>query len=105
MTASTRYQRAMLLVQPGTLLQPGKLYLRLYHGRTNPDQDMPGWGFAGPTFGPLSCYVQTYCCHFRAFGESDRGEVWFQTHDDMIRWDGAYYGDMELFIAAANDRA
>ena len=30
------------------------MYLRLYHGRVDPDQEMDDWGFDGPTFGPLS---------------------------------------------------
>jgi hypothetical protein len=36
-----------LLVLTGTPLAPGKMYLRLYHGRTDPAQEMDGWGFAG----------------------------------------------------------
>jgi|GEM_PF-2018371 len=94
-----------LLVPKGTPLVPGKMYLRLYHGRTDPDQQLDEWGFVGPTFGPLSCYVHTYCCNFRIYGECDTNEVWLERHDDMIRWDGCFYGDMELFIAAANDKA
>jgi hypothetical protein len=51
-----------LLIPKSTPLVPGKMYLRLYHGRTHPGQEMDDWGFDGPTFGPLSCYVHTYCC-------------------------------------------
>jgi hypothetical protein len=98
-------QQTPLLVPKGTALAPGKMYLRLYHGRTDPDQEMEDWGFAGPTFWPLSCYVHTYCCHFRIHGESIHDEIWLETHDDMIRWHDGYYGDMEVFIAAAGERA
>ena len=87
------------LVPVGTPLIPGKLYLRLFHGRTDPDQEMEEWGFAGPTFGPLGGYWQTYCATFRLYGE-DGGELWFDTLDDMIVYDGRYYGDLELFIAS-----
>jgi hypothetical protein len=94
-----------LFVPRGTPLVPGKMYLRLYHGRTDPRQEMDDWGFVGPTFGPLSCYVHTYCCTFRIHGDCDTSEVWLEKHDDMIRWDGCFYGDMEVFIASNDDRA
>jgi hypothetical protein len=94
-----------LLIPGGTPLLPGKMYLRLYHGRTDPNQQMDHWGFAGPTFGPLRCYVHTYCGIFRFHGEGDSSEVWLETHDDMIRWDGCFYGDMEVFLAGDSERA
>jgi hypothetical protein len=94
-----------LLVARATPLAPGKLYLRLYHGRTHPDQEMDDWGFDGPTFGPLSCYVHTYCSTFRIHAESGYHEIWLERHDDMIRWDGCYYGDLEVFMAKAGDKA
>ena len=94
-----------LFVPKGTPLMPGKMYLRLYHGRTDPAQEMDDWGFVGPTFGPLTCYVHTYCCTFRIHGECNTSEVWLDKHDDMILWDGCFYGDMELFIASDDDRA
>src|SRR5690349_6848040 len=60
-----------LCIPKGTPLVPGKMYLRLYHGRTDPGQNMDEWGFVGPTFGPLSCYVHTYCCTFRLHSDCD----------------------------------
>jgi hypothetical protein len=94
-----------LFVPKGTLLTPGKMYLRLYHGRTDPGQQMEDWGFVGPTFGPLSCYVHTYCCTFRIHGDGGTSELWLETHDDMVRWDSCFYGDMEVFIARDDDHA
>jgi hypothetical protein len=94
-----------LCIPKGTPLIPGKLYLRLYHGRTDPAQEMDAWGFEGPTFGPLSCYVHTYCSTFRIHAECGYHELWLETHGDMIRWDGCYYGDLEVFIAKADDKA
>ena len=96
--------KSPLVILTGTPLIPGKMYLRLYHGRHDPGQQMDDWGFVGPTFGPLACYVHTYCCTFRIHGD-DTGEVWLEKHDDMIRWDGCFYGDMEVFIAGTDDRA
>jgi hypothetical protein len=93
-----------LLIPKGTPLFPDKMFLRLYHGRTDPGQELDEWGFVGPTFGPLSCYVHTYCCTFRIYGEFG-SEVWLDKHDDMILWDDCFYGDMEVFIAGADDKA
>ena len=94
-----------LLVPKGTPLATGKMYLRLYHGRNDPEQQMDDWGFVGPTFGPLSSYVHTYCSTFRIYGYRDTSEVWLDKHDDMIHWDGCFYGDMEVFIAGTDDKA
>jgi hypothetical protein len=94
-----------VLVPEGTSLVPGKMYLRLYHGRSDPTQEMNDWGFDGPTFGPLSCYVHTYCCTFRIFAECGTQEVLLDKYDDMIQWNGCFFGDMEVFIAANNDKA
>jgi hypothetical protein len=63
------------------------------------------WGFAGPTFGPLSCYVHTYCETFSIYAEYGSEEVWLERHADMIRWADCFYGDFEVFIAGNDDRA
>jgi hypothetical protein len=94
-----------LVVARGTPLIPGKMYLRLYHGRTDPDQKMDDWGSDGPTFGPLISCVQTYCTGFRIFGESGDDEIWIRTRGDMVLWDACYYGDMELFVADTKHKA
>ena len=36
------------------------LYLELYHGRKDPDADMPEWGFRGPAIGPFDTFNITY---------------------------------------------
>ena len=59
---------------------------------------MDHWGFVGPSFGPLRYFVQTYFCTLRLHGWNDE-ELWLERYDDMIVWDGAYYGDMSIFIA------
>jgi hypothetical protein len=87
-----------VVVPPGTSLIAGRLYLHLYHGRNDPSEEMDDWGFRGPSFGPLTSVVQTYLTHFRLYG--DEGiELWLETRDDMIVWQGSYYGDMSVFIA------
>ena len=102
---TTTEPQTPLLVANGTALTPGKMYLRLYHGRTDPDEEMDDWGFVGPTFGPLSCYIHTYCSTFRIHGDGNTSEVWLETHGDMIRWDGCFYSDMEVFVAETGDKA
>jgi hypothetical protein len=51
MNSNTTLQTPLLVAKDEPLV-PGKLYLRLYHGRTDPEQQMEDWGFTGPTFGP-----------------------------------------------------
>ena len=104
LASTTKDSQTPLLVSKGQPLLPGKMYLRLYHGRTNAEQEMEDWGFAGPTFGPLSCYVHTYCSTFRIHGDYDR-ELSLKTHEDMIQWEGCFYGDMEVFIAGTGEKA
>jgi hypothetical protein len=95
-------ESAALRVPAGERLSEGKLYLQLYHGRTEPGQQMEDWGFTGPTFGPLTCVVQTYFCTLRLHGDPHQ-ELWLEKYDDMIVWDGAYYGDMSIFIATGDE--
>ena len=91
-----------LLVPSGSPLIEGKLYLRLCHGRKDPAQDMDDVGFVGPTFGPLICVVQRYCDAISLDGRNGE-DLWLVTHDDMIAWDGAYYGDIAIFVAGRQD--
>jgi len=91
-----------IIVPAGSSLIAGRLYLRLYHGRKNPAEQMDGWGFQGPTFGPLASVAQTYLTHFRLYGD-DCVELWLETRDDMIVWQGSYYGDISVFIAKPDD--
>lgn len=91
-----------LLVPAGRPLIEGKLYLQLYHGRKDPAQAMDDWGFIGPTFGPLNCVVQTYFSTTGLHGCDDKA-LWLEKHDDMIAWDGAYFGDLSIFVAGKHD--
>jgi len=40
------------------------LYIRLFHGRTNPDQNMDDWGFDGPVLGPYKFVHTTYTSRY-----------------------------------------
>lgn len=72
------------------------LYIRLFHGRTNPDQDMDNWGSDGPIFGPYEFVHTTYACEIK-LGKPDRNCDELCTHEDMIYYDGVYYGDWSVF--------
>jgi hypothetical protein len=91
-----------LLVPFGAPLIQGKLYLRLCHGRKDRAEQMQDWGFAGPTFGPLSCIAQTYFSTLSLHGTDDQ-ELWLHNYDDMIAWEGSYFGDMCIFIATGRE--
>ena len=83
----------------------GKLYLQLLHGRKSPDEEMEDWGFTGPLIGPLKfCHV-TYNSTINLGFENgqETGPMFdrdgFGFHEDMIFYDGSYYGDWELKLA------
>ena len=93
-----------MIVPRGTPLQPGRLYLHLFHGRTDPAEELADWGFAGPTFGSLQSVHQTYAATWQLFGTGD-AEVWLSGHGDLLAWDGAYFGDVAVFLAHEGDTA
>lgn len=75
------------------------LYLHLFHGRRQSDEQLEDWGFAGPTFGPLASANSTYGDPPR-LQFTDASEGYFTYHEDLIYYDGAYYGDWSLFDSA-----
>lgn len=88
---------------------PGKLYVHLYHGRNNPEEQMDDWGFDGPKIGPLIFCHGTYAAHLKL--EFEQG---YEHHaklfrldpafpeipykEDMLFHDGKYYGDFTVHI-------
>ena len=105
MTANPTAFPAEWRVPPGTPLRPGRLYLHLFHGRADPHEQLDDWGFPGPTFGPLQSVQQTYAGGWRLFGEYGVTEGWLPMHDDLVAWDGAYFGDVTVFVADAGETA
>lgn len=87
--------------------KPG-LYLGLFHGRHERRAQMEDWGFHGPLLGPLAYCHTTYLAHIKiAFEETEdalrccgsaNGDVMLDVVDDMIAFEGAYYGDWTLFV-------
>jgi len=92
--------------------QPG-LYLGLFHGRNGRQEEMDGWGFAGPALGPLTYCHTTYMAYVHLHFEKPQDariccnsvylEVDLDVVEDMIFFEGAYYGDWTLFFVAPED--
>ena len=74
------------------------LYIRLFHGRTDPNQDMDDWGTDGPVFGPYEFAHTTYMWDLK-LGKSKGNCDELYTHEDMVYYDGVYYGDWSIFDA------
>ena len=71
------------------------MYLRLWHGRQNPNEDLDDWGTDGPILGPFDSIGGTYCSDLKAFSGDDH-EVWFTFHQDLLYYDGMFYGDWSV---------
>ncbi|MDF0491566.1 hypothetical protein PX699_16730 [Sphingobium sp. H39-3-25] len=107
----------------------GALYLRLWHGRRDPAENLDDWGSEGPVIGPLAFVQTTYMCDvkfaaapevmdrffpavmadWRQQGFSNvHGPVcdWrFTIADDLIEYDGVFYGDWSVFVSSPADVA
>ncbi len=72
------------------------LYIKLFHGRTDPAQDMDDWGSDGPIFGPYNYIHTTYTCSIKM--GLDNGKVHdLYVMEDMVYYNGVYYGDWSVF--------
>lgn len=72
------------------------VYIRLFHGRCDPNQNMDDWGSNGPVFGPFSFVHTTYSYHLK-LGRPDENCQELYLYEDMLYYDGVYYGDWTLF--------
>jgi hypothetical protein len=91
--------------------EPG-LYLGLFHGRKDPDDQMIEWGFNGPLIGPLSFVHTTYTNVIKlGFISAVDEKRYFPTQDmpmltingDMVYYQDCYYGDWTVFYATGCD--
>ena len=94
--------------------KPG-LYLGLFHGRNAPNERMDDWGFTGPTIGPLRWCHTTYATEIkiefespadasRYFGQ-DQVNCEIAIAEDLILFDGKYYGDWTVFYVESDECA
>jgi len=68
----------------------------MFHGRTDPSQDMDDWGTDGPVFGPYNYAHTTYRYHIK-LGKADGDYFELYCFEDMLYYDGIYYGDWSVF--------
>lgn len=72
------------------------LYLRLFHGRTTPQEDLDDWGTDGPVFGPYEFAHITYASILRLGKQDDTCDE-LHCFEDLLYYDGVYYGDWTVF--------
>lgn len=77
------------------------LYLHLFHGRNHGDE-LDGWGFNGPCFGPLEHVTTTYATHVKLGFKNEADAVKFgldpsfpdlTVNGDCLVYDGHLFGD------------
>ena len=73
------------------------LYIRLFHGRTDPNQDMDDWGTDGPVLGPYIFAHTTYASHLKLGRPDGHCDELYVHAEDMVFYDGVYYGDWSIF--------
>ena len=69
-------------------------YLKLFHGRSSPDEELNDWGVEGPIFGPFPYFHTTYGIEIK-FDEAE-GFV-LPIVDGFVHYNGMYYGDWSVF--------
>ena len=74
------------------------VYIRLFHGRTDPSQQMDDWGTDGPIFGPYEFGHTTYAGHIK-LGKPDGNCDELYAFEDMLYYNDVYYGDWSIFDA------
>ena len=76
-----------------------KVAIELFHGRTSPDEQLETWGRQGPVF--LVEYVHvTYCGDIKLGLPEPAGDGDLHYVDDLVYYDGIYYGDWSVFPQA-----
>ena len=73
------------------------VYLKLFHGRNTPTEELDDWGFDGPVLGPLAHVHTTYGSDIK-LGDVE-GELIGVLHtvNDLVYYNKAYYGDWSVF--------
>lgn len=81
-----------------------KVALQLFHGRADPDADMEDWGQQGPIF--LVDYVHTtYSIDIKLGIPDPAGDGDLKILDDLVYYDGMYYGDWSTFPADVAEKS
>ena len=85
------------------LLKDGFLYMGLFHGRRNPNQDLNGWGSEGPVVGPFSKIIVEDFNKITLIGE-DGTQYQLKVVEDLVYIDGTYYGDVTIFTKKRSEK-
>lgn len=72
------------------------VFLNLFHGRKHPDEQLDDWGSHGPIIGPVNVSM-TYGTLKVYDSIWDHFED-LTMFDDLVYYNGIYYGDMEIII-------
>ena len=74
------------------------VYIKLFNGRTHPDEILDDWGLSGPVFGPFVSVQITYGFHIKLDGHPNGFS--FQelfVNDGLVYYDKVFYGDFIIF--------
>jgi hypothetical protein len=75
-------------------------YLELFHGRTDPREQLNDWGTEGPVIGPLEYVHTTYATDVKfGFLDKSKSDGWLTIVEGLMYYDGIYYGDWSTFTA------
>ena len=69
------------------------IYLRLFHGRETPEQELGDWGIDGPVLGPLPYVHVTYCSEIKIGDDYESIPI----VKDLAKYKDVYYGDWSVF--------
>lgn len=99
--------------QYGTKPKKPGLYLGLFHGRHAPTEQLNGWGFDGPTIGPLKWCHTTYAFDIKIEFEDVADAVEYfgieqyqfemTVNGDLLMFNGMYYGDWTVYYVGPDD--
>ncbi|MBI9018785.1 MAG: hypothetical protein JEZ07_16155 [Phycisphaerae bacterium] len=73
------------------------LYIKLLHGRADPNQDMQIKGNEGPTLGPYECIEGIYTSWIKLIKPDGSCDM-LKYFGDMVLYNGVYYGQWQVFI-------
>lgn len=70
------------------------MYMHLFHGRSHPGQDMEDWGTEGPVL-----RIEGFHVTYGGFRVCEPGGDWVDLTlvEDLLYYDGMYYGDWSIF--------
>ncbi len=77
------------------------VYLRLFHGRKDPRQEMDDWGEQGPIFGPYDYAHTTYASDIK-LGPSEQDNHELRIKGALAYYNGMYYGDWSVSTMGAD---